>query len=385
MALVPMRPLLDAAMKGKFAFGAFNVNSPSHAKAVIEVHEMFRSACILQGSEGANGFMGGNPDFRKATVEEKKVGAKKIADAVKKYGGDSPIPIVLHLDHGKSFESVMAAIDGGYTSVMIDGSSLPLEENIELSRKVVKEAHARGVTVEGELGILKGMEEHVESLIAVYTNPSDVVRFVKETGVDALAISYGTQHGANKGKNVRIRKEIAIATKELFMFEGLDSAIVSHGSSEVPYSVVKIVNELGGKLSDTAGIPVEQIQEVIPYGIAKVNIDTDIRLAITRNTREYFRDNPDAKNDSIVGKIWADMEKVPDKFDPRQYMVSAQNYLVSEEVPNEHFGEIVSLVEQGIKEIVGERIAQLGSVRSMYTVEKKSFEDMKDFYAKKQA
>lgn len=151
MPLIPLRPLLETVDKYHFAQGAFNVNAVAQAKAAIEVHEMFRSAAILQGADLANGFMGGRTDFQNATLEDKKIGAKNIADAVKKYAENSPIPVVLHLDHGKNFDSCKAAIAGGYTSVMIDGSSLPFDENVELTREVVKYAHERGVSVEGEL------------------------------------------------------------------------------------------------------------------------------------------------------------------------------------------------------------------------------------------
>ena len=144
MPLIPLRPLLEATVKYGFGQGAFNVNAVAQAKAAIEVHEMFRSAAILQGADLANGFMGGRCDFMNATLEDKKVGAKNIADAVKKYGADSEIPIVLHLDHGRDFDSCVAAIEGGYTSVMIDGSSLPFKENIELTREVVKYAMPEG-------------------------------------------------------------------------------------------------------------------------------------------------------------------------------------------------------------------------------------------------
>ena len=197
MPLVPLRPLLEATDKYGFAQGAFNVNAVAQAKAVIEVHEMFRSAAILQGADLANGFMGGRGDFLNATLEDKKIGARNIANAVRKFGENSPIPIVLHLDHGKDFDSVKAAIDGGYTSVMIDGSSLPFDQNVELTREVVKYAHARGVTVEGELGVLAGVEDHVASGFSTYTNPMDAVKFFRQTGVDCLAISYGTMHGAS--------------------------------------------------------------------------------------------------------------------------------------------------------------------------------------------
>ena len=157
MALVPMKAILDATEKYNYAQGAFNVNAVCQAKAVIEVHEMFRSAAILQGADLANAFMGGRTDFANGTLEDKKIGAQNIANAVKKYGENSPIPVALHLDHGKTFEACQAAIAGGYTSVMIDGSSLPFDQNVELTREVVKYAHERGVTVEGELGVLAGV------------------------------------------------------------------------------------------------------------------------------------------------------------------------------------------------------------------------------------
>ena len=239
MPLVPLRPLMEAAEAHSYAQGAFNVNAVAQAKAVIEMHETFRSPAILQGADLANAFMGGRTDFTNGTLEDKKKGARNIANAVKKYGENSPIPIVLHLDHGKDFDSCVAAIEGGYTSVMIDGSSLPLEQNIELTREVVKYAHARGVSVEGELGVLGGQEDHVFAATSTYTNPLDAVKFIQQTGVDALAISYGTQHGANKGKDAKLRREIPIAIKECINRLGIFCALVSHGSSTVPQYIVK--------------------------------------------------------------------------------------------------------------------------------------------------
>ena len=226
MSLVPMRAILEATEKYNYAQGAFNVNAVAQAKAVIEVHEMFRSAAIIQGADLANAFMGGRTDFANGTLEDKKVGANNIAKAVRQYAEHSPIPVALHLDHGKTVDSCIAAMDGGYTSVMIDGSSLPFEQNIELTREVVKLAHERGVTVEGELGVLAGVEDHVFAETSTYTNPLDAVKFIKATGVDALAISYGTKHGANKGAHAVIRKQIAIATKECLLHEGLFCALL---------------------------------------------------------------------------------------------------------------------------------------------------------------
>ncbi len=225
--LVPMRTILDTADRYGYAQGAFNVNAVCQAEAVIQVHEMFRSPAIIQGADLANGFMGGRTDFMNATLADKRKGAKHIADAVKRFGADSPVPIALHLDHGRDFESCVAAIEGGYTSVMIDGSALPFEENAELTREVVRYAHARGVTVEGELGVLAGVEDHVFSAESTYTSPLRAIEFFRKTGVDALAISYGTMHGANKGKNALLRKEIAIAIKECISAVGL--RILHHG------------------------------------------------------------------------------------------------------------------------------------------------------------
>lgn len=161
--LVPMRAILEPTEQYRYGQGAFNVNAVAQAKAAIEIHELLRSPAILQGADLANGFMGGRTDFQNATIEDKIRGAKNIGAAVKKYAENSPIPVALHLDHGRDFESVKAAIAGGYTSVMIDGSSFPFEQNVELTREVVKHAHLRGVTVEGELGVLAGVEDHVFS------------------------------------------------------------------------------------------------------------------------------------------------------------------------------------------------------------------------------
>ncbi len=161
--LVPMRTILEAADQHRYGQAAFNVNGVCQVEAAIEIHELLHSGAILQGAEASNAYMGGAEDFMHGTLEQKKRGAKAIGDAVKKYGNDSFIPVALHLDHGKSLESVKACIDGGYTSVMIDGSSLPYEENVALTREVVKYAHPYGVTVEGELGVLAGVEDHVFS------------------------------------------------------------------------------------------------------------------------------------------------------------------------------------------------------------------------------
>lgn len=382
MPLIPLRPLLEATVKYGFGQGAFNVNAVAQAKAAIEVHEMFRSAAILQGADLANGFMGGRCDFMNATLEDKKVGAKNIADAVKKYGADSEIPIVLHLDHGRDFDSCVAAIEGGYTSVMIDGSSLPFKENIELTREVVKYAHARGVSVEGELGVLAGVEDHVFSTSSTYTNPLDAVEFFQKTEVDALAISYGTMHGASKGKDVKLRKEIAVAIRECMNHLGIFGALVSHGSSTVPKYIVDEINGLGGELSNTYGISIEELKAAIPCGISKINVDTDIRLAVTRNMKELFARYPEKRTSASIGGIYELLETKKNQFDPRAFLPPIMDTVMYGNIPDEDVAAIVDCVERGVKEVVGTLIVQFGSFGKAPLVEQVSLEEMAERYKK---
>ena len=362
--LVPMRAILEATEKYNYAQGAFNVNAVAQAKAVIEVHEMFRSAAIIQGADLANAFMGGRTDFANGTLEDKKVGANNIAAAVKKYGEDSPIPVALHLDHGKNIDSCIAAMDGGYTSVMIDGSSLPFKENIELTREVVKLAHARGVTVEGELGVL------------------DAVEFIRKTGVDALAISYGTKHGANKGKDTVIRKEIAIATKECLRHEGIFCALVSHGSSTVPQYIVNEINALGGTISNAYGISKAQLKEVSRLGIAKINVDTDIRLAVTRNLRELFWYHPELQEHASIKPIYELLKSKTSDFDPRVFLPPIMDTVMYGNVPDDDVAKIVECIEKGVKEVVGTLIVEFDSVGKAPLVERVSLDEMAERYRK---
>ena len=380
--LVPLRPLMEAAEKYNYAQGAFNVNAVAQAKAVIEMHETFRSPAILQGADLANAFMGGRVDFANGTLEDKKVGARRIADAVRKYGENSPIPVVLHLDHGKNIESCIAAIDGGYTSVMIDGSSLPLEQNIELTREVVKYAHPLGVSVEGELGVLGGQEDHVFAETSTYTNPLDAVEFIQKTGVDALAISYGTQHGANKGKNAKLRREIAIAIKECINRLGIFCALVSHGSSTVPQYIVKEINDLGGDIQNAYGIPVNELVAAIPCGIRKINVDTDIRLAVTRNMKELFAQRPELRTSPSIGGVYKLLEEKKTAFDPRVFFPPIMDTVLTGNIPDNDVAVLMERVEQGVKEAVGSLIVNFGSYGKAPLVEMKTLEDMKAFYAK---
>ena len=382
MPLIPLRPLMEATIKYGFGQGAFNVNAGAQAKAAIEVHEMFRSPAILQGADLANGFMGGRTDFMNATLEDKKIGAKNIADAVKKYGADSDIPIVLHLDHGRDFDSCVAAIEGGYTSVMIDGSSLPFDENVDLTREVVKYAHARGVSVEGELGVLAGVEDHVFSASSTYTNPLKAVEFFRKTGVDALAISYGTMHGASKGKDVKLRKEIATAIRECLSHEGIFGALVSHGSSTVPKYIVDEINALGGELTNAYGISIEELQAAIPCGINKINVDTDIRLAVTRNMKELFVKYPELRTSASIGEIYELLEAKKSQFDPRVFLPPIMDTVMKGTIPDDDVAAIVNCVERGVKEVVGTLIVQFGSFGKAPLVEQVTLEEMIERYKK---
>ena len=376
MPLVPLRPVLEAAEAHGYAQGAFNVNAVCQAKAVIEIHELLRAPAILQGADLANAFMGGRADFQNGTLEDKKKGAKNIAAAVKKYGEQSPIPVVLHLDHGRDFDSCVAAIEGGYTSVMIDGSSLPYEENVELTREVVKYAHPRGVSVEGELGVLAGVEDHVFAANSTYTNPLTAVDFLKKTGADALAISYGTMHGASKGKDVKLRREIPTAIRECLNHEGISAFLVSHGSSTVPQYIVNEINALGGDIQNAYGISKDELKAAIPCGIRKINVDTDIRLAVTRNLRELFRDFPQLKNDPVVGPVWKLLDEKRAAFDPRAFLPPIMDTVMYGTGEGSALAAVTGAIEKGVKEAVGTLIVEFGSVGRYPLVKMDTLEDM---------
>lgn len=381
MPLVPIRPVLDAAARYGYGQGAFNVNAVCQAQAVIQIHEMFRSPAILQGADLANGFMGGCTDFQKATLEDKKRGAKNIAEAVKKYAQNAAIPIVLHLDHGRDFDSCAAAIEGGYTSVMIDGSALPFDENVELTREVVKYAHQRGVSVEGELGVLAGVEDHVFAESSTYTNPLKAVEFFRKTGVDALAISYGTMHGASKGKNVKLRREIPSAIRECLAHEGISGTLVSHGSSTVPAYIVEEINTLGGTIADAHGIALEELKEAIVSGISKINVDTDIRLAVTRNLRELFLRQPKWQKDPVLGSVAALLALHREAFDPRVFLTPVMDMVMFGDEPTLAHQQLAHCIKQGVMEAVGTLLVEFGSVGRAPLVEIVSLEDMARRYA----
>lgn len=380
--LVPMRSILEAADTYHYGQGAFNMNSYGQIEAAVRIHELLHSGAILQGAEASNAYMGGAADFMHASIEDKRRGAKAIGDAVKAAGENSPIPIALHLDHGKTLESVKACIDGGYTSVMIDGSSLPYEDNVELTREVVKYAHPYGVSVEGELGVLAGVEDHVFSATSTYTNPLQAIDFFKKTGCDALAISYGTSHGATKGKNVKIRREIAIATKECMMHEGIKGFLVSHGSSTVPQEYVEQINALGGQLENANGIDVNQLVDVSRVGINKINVDTDIRLACTRNLLELFTNHPELQKSPSIGRIYEEMRAKPKNFDPRNYLDSIKDTIISGVIPDADVQMVVDCMKDGVIESIAPLLVQFGSYRKSHLIQPCTLEQMADRYKK---
>ena len=386
MPVVPMRPVLEAAFLGGYAQGAFNVNTVAQAQAVIEIHKMFRSAAIIQGADLANAFMGGRADFANGTIEDKQRGARRIAEAVHRYADDLDLPVVLHLDHGRDLDSVKAAIDGGCSSVMIDGSALPYEDNVALTREAVRYAHPLGVSVEGELGVLAGVEDHVFAQNSTYTDPVLACDFVKKTGVDCLSLSYGTQHGASKGANVKLRKEIVIATCENLRHAGVTPLLVSHGSSTVPVQMVRQINALGGNIQNAHGIPLPELKAAIQAGICKINVDTDIRLAITRNLREFFLRHPEKQQEPTLRPVWALMEADSGAFDPRVYLPPVMEQLIHD-VPltDPALLELVEQIKAGVHETVGTLIVEFGSAGKADSIDVKTLEDMKRFYREREA
>ncbi len=306
LGLVNSRELFKKAMEGKYAIAAFNFNNMEQLQAIIQACVEAKSPVILQVSSGARKYA--NQTLLRYMAEGAVAYAKEL-------GLD--IPIVLHLDHGDSFELCKSCIEMGFSSVMIDGSSHPYEENIALTKKVVDYAHQYDVTVEGELGVLAGIEDEVQAETHTYTRPEEVEDFVKRTGVDSLAISIGTSHGANKFKPEQCtRDKNGVLVPPPLRFDILKEIekripgfpIVLHGSSSVPQDLVATINKYGGNLKDAIGIPEEQLREAAKSAVCKINIDSDGRLAMTAAVREHFALHP------------AD-------FDPRKYLGPARQSL----------------------------------------------------------
>ena len=298
MALVTTKEMFKKAYAGGYAIGAFNINNMEIIQAITEAAAEEKSPVVLQVSAGA----------RKYAKHAYLMG---LARAAVEDSGDD---FALHLDHGADFEICKSCIDGGFTSVMIDGSHFDYEDNIALTKKVVEYAHARGCVVEGELGVLAGVEDDVVAEHSSYTRPEEVEDFVTRTGVDSLAISIGTSHGAYKFTPAQCtRNEKGILVPPPLRFDILEEIgkrlpefpIVLHGASSVPQEYVAEINALGGQLPDAVGIPEEQLRRAAQMAVCKINIDSDIRLAMTAGIRRVFNENPAA-------------------FDPREYLKVAR-------------------------------------------------------------
>ena len=300
MPLVTTTEMFKKAYDGGYAIGAFNVNNMEIVQGITEAAKEVNAPLILQVSKGARAYA--NHTYLVKLVEAAII--------------ETGLPICLHLDHGDSFETCKSCIDGGFTSVMIDASSKPFAENIEITKKVVEYAHDHGVVVEAELGALAGVEDevNVSAENSHYTRPEEVEEFVSKTGCDSLAIAIGTSHGAYKfTAALCTRTEKGELVPPPLRFDILDEVvkrlpgfpIVLHGSSSVPQEFVKMINENGGKMPDAVGIPEEQLRQAARGAVCKINIDSDLRLAMTGTIRQFFNEHPD-------------------KFDPREYLKPAR-------------------------------------------------------------
>ncbi len=301
MPLVTTTEMFKKAYSGGYAVGAFNVNNMEIVQGITEAAREEKAPLILQVSKGARAYA--NHTYLVKLVEAAVIECPEI-------------PIALHLDHGPDFETCKACVDGGFTSVMIDASSKPFAENIEITKKVVEYAHDHGVVVEAELGTLAGVEDEVKVSAedSSYTHPEEVQEFVEKTGCDSLAIAIGTSHGAYKFTPEQCtRNEKGILVPPPLRFDVLEEVskrlpgfpIVLHGSSSVPQDYVRMVNEHGGKMPDAVGIPEEQLRKAATLSVCKINIDSDLRLTMTGTIRKFFDEHPD-------------------KFDPREYLKPAR-------------------------------------------------------------
>ena len=316
MPLVTTKEMFKKAYEGHYAIGAFNVNNMEIVQGITEAAKELNAPLILQCSAGA----------RKYAKHQYLVHLVQAAIE------DTGLPIALHLDHGADFETCKSCIDGGFTSVMFDGSHYSFKENIEKTKEVVEYAHAHGVVVEAELGQLAGIEDDVKVAAheAHYTDPNEVEEFVKETGVDSLAIAIGTSHGAYKfTPDQCTRNEQGILVPPPLRFDILEEVakrlpnfpIVLHGASSVPQDFVEIINENGGHMPDAVGVPEDQLRKAASMAVCKINIDSDLRLAMTAGIRKHFNDHPD-------------------HFDPRQYVADGRT-------------NIKAIVSHKIKEVLG--------------------------------
>ena len=308
LGLVNTREMFAKAIKGGYAIPAFNFNNMEQLQAIIKAAATIKSPVILQVSKGARNY---------ANQTLLRYMAQGAVEYAKELGWEHP-QICLHLDHGDSYELCKSCVDFGFSSVMIDGSSLPYDENVALTKKVVEYAHAHDVTVEGELGVLAGVEDEVASEVSHYTKPEEVIDFTQKTGVDSLAISIGTSHGAYKFTPEQCTKDpktgrlvpppLAFDILDAIMEKLPGFPIVLHGSSSVPQEYVDIINANGGALPNAVGIPEEQLRKAAKSAVCKINIDSDSRLAFTAAVRKVFTEKPA-------------------EFDPRKYCGPARDLM----------------------------------------------------------
>ena len=281
MALITMKEILEDAGKRSYGVGAFNINNLEFLQAIIEAAEEENSPVIIAISEGA---------MKYGWVE-------LLSTMVKTAAMNTKVPVALHLDHGKNFDKILTAIRYGFTSIMIDASDKSYEENVKLTKEVIKVAHPLGITVEAELGRLLGKEDEVESDVAIYTDPDDAKRFVDETEIDALAVAVGTSHGAYKFKG-----EAKLDIERIKKINSLTGVpLVLHGASGVPHELVEEAQKYGAVLKGAKGVPNEEIKKAIEAGIRKINIDTDLRISFLLGVRKYLSEHPEI-------------------FDPRKYL-----------------------------------------------------------------
>ena len=298
LGLVNTKEMFAKAMAGRYAIPAYNFNNLEQIQAIITACAETGSPVIIQVSKGARSYA------NETMLRYLAMGAVQMAREM-----GSQIPICLHLDHGDSFELCKSCIDSGFSSVMIDGSHLPYDENVALTRKVVEYAHQHDVTVEGELGVLAGIEDEVSAEHSTYTKPEEVEDFVRKTGVDSLAISIGTSHGAYKFKAGQPVPPLRFDILEECEKRIPGFPIVLHGASSVVQEYVELINKYGGRMEGAVGIPEEQLRQAAASAVCKINIDSDGRLAVTAKVREYFA-------------------KDPKEFDPRKYLGEARKELV---------------------------------------------------------
>ena len=313
LGFVNTREMFQKAFKGGYAVPAYNFNNMEQIQAIVVACVETQSPVILQVSSGARKYA------NQILLQYMGQGAVEMMKAYAKEKGLKPVPMALHLDHGDTFELAKSCIESGFSSVMIDASHFPFEKNMEITKQVVEFAHQNDVTVEGELGVLAGIEDDVHAEHSTYTDPKDVIKFVEGTNVDSLAISIGTSHGANKFKPAQCtRNADGILVPPPLRFDILEEIekkipgfpIVLHGSSSVPVEAVKIINENGGALKDSVGIPEEQLRKAAKSAVCKVNIDSDGRLWMTAAIRKTFKEKPA-------------------EFDPRKYLGPARDALVT--------------------------------------------------------